>query len=304
MIKEEIINCYNILKVQTIKNYQGKIDVTSEYEVNETIMKDLASGKLNNSFTSPVLNDMDEDEKQKLLTTVEKYISLCFYEGNIENWGDSIETRDSNCNLITGYILDNFNFLLSLLKDSDEKSLQELTKYMNKEDFNETATIEYLRNTFTSDEVLKEIIIEMSKENSLYNLFTEDQKAALLTSPIGTLYFYSHEGIILTNPILLALEIQSRMKKNNIPIPQNEIDKMAIEMAVMFKTYTDEYEFRDIVDNMSDDYQTTLETINGIPKHNIYQVLKDINGEKTQNFWNIQNNPLVEAVPTPYSPKM
>lgn len=301
---KENIERLNKLKDETLKRYLEEIDLDNEMDVFDVMMHHFANGDLNDVFSSSVIADLTEDKQKELLEMANKHIDLCFYDGDADNWSDSIESIPiTDYNLISYYLFDNYDFLLSILKDGGEKALEELEKYKDREGFSDSSTIDYLRRNFFADEIAKRTVIEMSKESSLYNLFTDAQKASLLTFPEGTLYFFGDEDVILSSPILLAMEIHSRMNTyNEAETNVTDIEKIALELATYLKKNDENTDFSEIVSDMSSDYITTVEKLNNISPHNMISVIKDINGEETQAFWNIQNNPLVRLVNTPYAP--
>ena len=68
------------------------------------------------------------------------------------------------------------------------RALKSMMKFKDLEGYKESSVIEYLRNKFGNDELLQRVIWKMFSREDLYNLFTDKQKALLLSRPEGVVY--------------------------------------------------------------------------------------------------------------------
>ena len=70
------------------------------------------------------------------------------------------------------------------------------------------------------DEVLTSILLEMSREDSLYNIFTDEQKCVLLGNPYGNLYTTSEAGVVVRSPIDIAVDLYKETYGKDITIDE------------------------------------------------------------------------------------
>ena len=199
------------LKKATLLKYLDNIDLDEEsMNLCDNIIYYFCKGELDNEFYSSYLKYLPFDERNKIMMLVHEYIDLCFFDGNSEYWVDSVEgipLKDSQ--FICLKILDNINFLVRLALNGGKNALEFLRKFSDKDLYADSSVIEYLRNSFKYDDVLEKIILEMSKENSSYNVFDDRQKAILCAFPQGVLFFESEDEIKYSNPTLLSTRISN-----------------------------------------------------------------------------------------------
>lgn len=202
---------YEDLKNATILKYLDNIDLDEEsMDLCDKIIYYFCKGELDNEFYSSLLNGLSFDERSKVLKLVHEYIDLCFYDGNCEYWIDSVEGIPlKDAQFICLKILDNVNFLVRIALSGGRRSLEFLRIFKDKESYADSSVIEYLRNSFGYDDVLENIILEMSKEESPYNVFDDKQKAILCGSPQGVLFFEGEGEVKYSNPSLLAARIEN-----------------------------------------------------------------------------------------------
>ncbi len=199
------------LKNATLLKYLDNIDLDEEsMDLCDKIIYYFCNGELDNEFYSSSLFGMSDEERKNILKLVHEYIDLCFYDGNSEYWIDSVEGIPlKDAQFICLKILDNINFLVRIALSGGRNSLEFLRIFSDKEYYSDSSVIEYLRNSFRYDDVLENIILEMSKENSSYSVFDEEQKAVLCSSPQGVLFFEEDEEVKYSNPSLLATRINN-----------------------------------------------------------------------------------------------
>ena len=148
-----------------------------------------AKGDLDDCFDSDVFEGMGNSEREELCNLVREYVGLCFSNGDVDYWLDSLEnTPISDYNLIAYSIFNSYEYLLELAKDGGKDVLELLVSLRASDELRDTAVVSYLRNTFIDDKVLSAVLLEMAKEGSYYKVFTDEQKGMLLNYPEGTLF--------------------------------------------------------------------------------------------------------------------
>ncbi len=177
------------MKQATIVNYLSDIDLDNDLDLYDTMIHLFVDGTLDYAFYSPIFDKMNADDRKKLFKMVRKYISLCFFDGNPNYWTDSVEgisLLDSD--FICMKILDNYHYLLELAKDGGEELLKQIKEFQLTDLFSNSVMIDYLRNTFDDDELLKKRLLDVCLEDESYQGLTSQQKAILFRYPVGVLY--------------------------------------------------------------------------------------------------------------------
>ena len=126
-------------------------------------------------------------------------------------------------------------FLVKIAISGGRDTLEFLRSFSDKEFYSDSSVIEYLRNSFKYDAVLENIIIEMSKENSAYNVFDDKQKAILCSSPQGVLFFEGEDEIKNSNPLLLSTRINNILDDNEDEI--NSFGEFADVINLLYLDY-------------------------------------------------------------------
>ncbi len=194
------------LKQATLLRYLNNINLENNSDLYNEIMVHFANGELDDYYSSPIIDDLSEEEKNDLYNLSHEFMSLCFYTGESEYWAKSIDCVPwDDYELIALKIFDNYDFLLEITRDGKRETLEQMKIFQTKSGYTKTSVIDLLRNSFSNDQLLKTILIEMSKKDSLYNVFTDKQKAELCRFPEGTLY--TSDGKI-KNPLEFALELK------------------------------------------------------------------------------------------------
>ncbi len=168
-----------------------------EYSVElcEVLLRHLLNGDFDEEFLSDTLIGVNDSERKEIYQLARKYGSLCFFQGNIDFWLDSIEgvsLEDSD--LICTKILDHFDFLLGLTRDGGEDTLKLLTSFQMTSMADESSIIDFLRNNFGNDEALKSCLIALSRKDGEYIGLTSEEKAILFRYPGGVLCEFSDDG--------------------------------------------------------------------------------------------------------------
>lgn len=287
------------LKGQVIDKYP-ELKEESNFFVCEAIIKDLVSNEL--EYDIPILNDLEEDERDMVVGLANKYMGLCFYDGSVDNWLDSAENANSFEEIAVSRILDNYDFLLELAKAGGEEVLSFADSLKDYDAFCDYAFIDAIRNNFVHDSLLKNILVNMSEKDSTYNIFSEGQKASLLTYPEGTLYFYGEESVKIQSPLILSIEIYNRMNEgNNIDfgdIDENNYIATALEMKSLLNNGNN---FDNVVMKMSQDYMDYINKVTGKGVDPINKIM-GIESSTSDYRWSTDNNELLKMFDNPYNP--
>lgn len=207
------ISRLNNLKNEVVMQYSDEIDYDGDRDfiITDAIFSHLVKGDLNDFYESPLLEGMDEEERNRTLTAVNKYSYVLFYDQNQDSWYDSIDMALVDYDTIALKLLNYYDFLIRIYKNGGEKVLKELAKYVDYDSFMDTSVVDYLIGSFISDEVLEKVIIDMSLEDGPYKDFDTDKRACLLMYPEGTLYRRDeNDNISFINPIELINMINQR----------------------------------------------------------------------------------------------
>lgn len=236
----------------TLQNYLEEIDANSDFSIYDTMFKNFK--ELCEDYPFQALEGLSKEDKEKIRKLGLKYASLCYYDGKKENWSDSVESgMENDYQFVAARILDNFEYVLELARVGGKDVLEEVAALKDEDGFNDSCPIEYLRNTFYNDDILTKTLCKMASKEELYNLFTEKQKADLLTFPEGTVYGFMDEEVVLADPLSLAVEICHNLG-NEVTYKNNtEMEKAALKVAELLHE-EDEYDFNDTVLNMADVY--------------------------------------------------
>ena len=147
------------------------------------------NGDLDQTFPTKTLLGLEDEEKAEIFQLARRYKELCFYSGNPEYWAESIEgAHFSDLDLICMKLFDHYDFLLGLVRDGGEETLKLLKSFQKEPMVVGGSVIDFLRNTFENDDLLRDLLLEMSKENGNYRGLTNQQKEVLLTYPNHVLF--------------------------------------------------------------------------------------------------------------------
>ena len=251
------------LKDQAIVLELEDMDTDNDLAIYDSIFHCFARGDLDNQFESVVFDGMSEDDRVKLIDLVKDYRGLCFYEGKGEYWLDSLDSIQlTDCELITYSIFDNYDFLLELGKKGGKRVLEQISQFQDS-GYISSSVIEYLRRSNVNDEVLEIILLEMGRVDSLYNIFTDNQKALLLGNCFGNLYSYGDEGLVIKSPVELAMELYQSKMMDKITITEEN----AGEVVGMLSDFLLTVDVDDVIVRRADEYVTDM-YLNDYPKNN------------------------------------
>ena len=178
-----------VLLDATILRYCETINLIDYTSALDAMFKHLIEGDLNREFQSPKLDKVSSEERKKAFALAQKYSYLCFYDGKVDYWEDSIDGYHPGMfsELIAVQVLDNYNFLIELAQEKGEKAIEELINLGQSEQVT-SSIVDYARNSFDNDQVLKAVLANTSREDSLYNDLKPNEKAILYKYAKGVLY--------------------------------------------------------------------------------------------------------------------
>ena len=183
------------LKQATIVNFTDKINYNNNLDFYDTLLENVFSGNFDDIFLS---DNVSKDDKE-IHDLARKYSSLCFFKGDYSYWPDSVEgVYLSDLDLVTTKLLDNYDFLLKVAKESGEDSLKQLLEIQHTSLFDDKVVIDYLRNSFVNDDVLISTLKSMSDS---YKNFSSEQKALLCLHPEGVLYRVNEDNSVENIPV-------------------------------------------------------------------------------------------------------
>lgn len=220
MIVKEKIRDYNKkiddLIQYVIVNYSQDIDFNNEIELYDRLIYLLANGVLNKELNSDYLDGLDFDQEMKIYSLISKYSSLCFKDKYFDNWKRSCQAViQTDYRYICIKIIDNYDFLIGLAVLGGEKVLRLIDNFSIYDVYRNSSLIELLRNQFESDDVLKKILIDMSNDNSKFNIFSLEQKALLCYYGSKILYSKCGDSVTFKSPSSIALGIYRYVYKTD-----------------------------------------------------------------------------------------
>lgn len=191
-----------------ILNYSQDIDFNNEIELYDRLMYLLVNGSLNKELESEYFDKLDIDEEKKVFSLVKQYSVLCFKNKVFYNWKKSCQAvLSTDYRYICIKIIDNYDFLINLTINGGEKALRLLDNFSIYDIYRDSSIIEILRNNYESDDILMKIIMDMSSDNSKYNIFSIEQKALLCYFGPEVLYSKKGNSVTFKAPSLVALNI-------------------------------------------------------------------------------------------------
>ncbi len=290
------------LKQETILKFTEEIDFEQTLSLYDTMMEHFVNGELDDVFITDVTSGMSKDERDTLFKLAREFQGLCFYKGDPDYWLDSLEDIPVHDYSFVAYsILDNFNFLLEIAKDGGRDVLELLVSLRANEELRDAAIVEYLRTTFIDDRVLVAILYDMAQEDSLYNIFTDDQKGILLNYPDGTLYSYANDDVRITSPLVLGAKIFNKVNAEEIvvEVEDNDVEPLVLTLSDFFRE--EYFDFYDEVLILADRYRDYMRK-NEISFNSEYpNIIFDTESDMIQAAWLDGDEVLGGTYDTPYS---
>ena len=241
------------LKQATIINYLSEIKLNNNHELYEALIKHLFCGDFDDVFTSSVLVGLDSEEKKEICKLAQKYKELCFYQGNIHNWIDSIEgvtLQDED--FVCGKLLEDYDFLLRVTKAGGEEVLKELLEFQDYYFPFDSSVINRLRSVFQEDTVLLDTLVEMVKPDGKYRDFSEEQKAILCLYPNGVIFTKEKDSI----HYIPVEEIMSKINEFVFGMQNGEFNNVGF-LKTLFSE--DPSLFEDVIFSISSEYMNEKE---------------------------------------------
>ncbi|MBR5369738.1 MAG: hypothetical protein IK137_00365 [Bacilli bacterium] len=232
--KETSVKRLEIIKDAMIHDYLTEIDFDDDEKItlayDSMLYKVFVSGEFDDIFLSEYLDDLDKDERQRVIDLARKYNSLCFFHGSFDYWLDSVEGVTSSKDgqsTIAIILLRNYDYLMRLARNGGEEVLKFLNKFQGTELSKKGSIIALLRNGFCDDDTLENTLIEMTKEDGIYKDFSDTQKMILCNYPEGLLYKKNNDNKVELIPV-------SELKKSieNEGFDLKDIDSSSFEEIV------------------------------------------------------------------------
>ncbi len=279
---------FNKLLNIVISRYSEEIDYDADLSLYDVMIQHFASGDLDDVLESAAFAELSKEEQEALLKLTHKYQGLCFYEGNPEFWLDSLDGRViADYSLIAYSILDSFDYLLNLARNGGENALKVIESIKGEEVFNGVPAVQYLRNTFVDDRVLTTILADMGEDDSLYNIFTAQQKSILLNYPEGTLYAFENGEVSIIPPLVLGVQIHNETADENFFI--NEIDYEDLEPLVLslseYMRGNAVFDFENEIISLGDRYRDYAKQSYFWDSSSVDKIRYDETGEKIKRAW-------------------
>ena len=245
------------LKDTVIINYLSDVNLDNEIDIYDKLVKHFFNGDLDNYYDNSLFDNVSYDSKIDILNNVRKYSYLCFYNKDVNNWIDSVDGISiEDYNLITYQLLDNFDFLLRLYLYGGEDSLKLLDDYSNSMFSNtDLSAVEDVKRNFVTDEVLFSTFKELSSSNSYFDVFTKNEKNALIRYAEGIIYFYDSDKIVINNPLALSLELYYRLNGESFDVSNKSDISIIANLTGFFKN---EDNFYNNILDMFYDYQQLI----------------------------------------------
>lgn len=290
------------LRQATLDKYTEIIDFDQELSLYDVMINHFVKGDFDDVFDSYVLDGMSELDKEKLFTLTREFCGLCFSNGDVDYWLDSLEnTPISDCDLIAYSIFNSFEFLMELAKEGGRGVLELLVSLRASEDLRDVALVSYLRNTFVDDRVLSSVLLDMSREDSQYDIFTDEQKGILLNYPEGTLYAYGNDEIRITSPLVLGVQIYNSVNSDD-PITEINGDNIADITSSLKEFFRDEeFSFYDEVMSLVGSYRDYVRKNDIVINTEFSKVIHDTDSEMIQDAWVSGDEVLGSTFDTPYT---
>lgn len=301
-IIDEGIKRLEKLKQETILRYTDEIEFDQDLSLYDVMINHFVNGDLDDVFDASVTKGMSDKEKNDLFDLTREFVGLCFSNGDVDYWLDSLEnTPIFDYSLIAYSIFNSYDFLLHLAKEGGRDALELLVSLRASEDLRDTALVNYLKNTFVDDKVLSSVLLDMSKKDSFYNIFTDEQKGILLNYPEGTLYAYGEDDIRITYPLVLGVEIYNNVNSDDpiTEINESDLEPLLLTLSEFFRE--GELEFYDEVLTLVDKYRDYVRKNDITLSTEVSSVKFDTESELIQEAWSSGDEILGSTFDTPYT---
>lgn len=301
-IIDEGINRLEKLKQETILRYTDEIDFDQDLSLYDVMINHFVNGDLDDVFDTSVTKGMSDTERKDLFDLTREFVGLCFSNGDVDYWLDSLEnTPIFDYSLIAYSIFNSFGFLLGLAKDGGRDVLELLVSLRASEDLRDTALVNYLKNTFVDDKVLSSVLLDMSKKNSFYNIFTDEQKGILLNYPEGTLYAYGEDDIKITYPLVLGIEIYNNVNDDDpiTEINESDLEPLILTLSEFFRD--GEVDFYEEALTLVDKYRDYVRKNDIALSTEVSNIKFDTESELIQEAWSSGDEMLGSTFDTPYT---
>lgn len=216
------------LKDKLIDSYLEEINFDVDVDLYNRLVEHFVLGDLDDIYESMYLEDKTEEERKQILEIVHKYQDICFYNKNPNLWVESIDGVNlKDYPFIIYRLLENFDFLIRLYTSTNEESLKILEDYDQSPYYKKNLSIiESVKRNFINEDVLLKVLEQITRKDSNYSIFTENEIRTLLYYAEGVIYHIG-EKVELVDPLLLGFDIYSRMNSNSF-LMINEVNSKDI----------------------------------------------------------------------------
>ena len=234
------------LKDATILNYLSDLNLDYEIHRYDSLVNHLFHGDFDDILVRslPFLKSIDVEDREDILSTAKDYSHFCFFDGSIDNWVNSIEKLPVDDYDFTAYqLFEQYVFLIDLVSSVSMSQLEKISDIISHLSVSDLSVIETLRVCFLNDELLKDTLIDMTDENSSYSLFSDQEKALLLSYPRDNIFSVSTMEKI--DPTTIAINIYNDM--NHTDIKESDFLQGSDIKEKILTSFKDEQKFKDVV---------------------------------------------------------
>ena len=110
--------------------YTDEIDFDQDLSLYDVMINHFVNGDLDDVFDTSVTKGMSDTERKDLFDLTREFVGLCFSNGDVDYWLDSLEnTPIFDYSLIAYSIFNSFDFLLDII--TKKVSFEELGDWYN-----------------------------------------------------------------------------------------------------------------------------------------------------------------------------
>ena len=130
-------------KQETILHYLEYIDLDYHMDLYDIMLRAVVYGDFIDSFFEDSFKELNDEDKNKLIKLFQENVSLCFARGDINYWLDSIEGITlQDMDLIVLKLFNHFDYLMDLIKDGGDNTIDLLNKIQKSSLFNNSSVID------------------------------------------------------------------------------------------------------------------------------------------------------------------
>lgn len=186
------------LEKATLDHNCEEIDLNHEKSLYDYLMKNVFSGEFDSILPIQSFQNVESDERKRIFSLVRENLSLILFSGDFSCWDYSVEgcSRRSYRD-ICKKLLDNYDFLLGLVRDGGEDVLKLLSAFQDKSISDNKLVVESLEGIFETKTILQDVLLEMAKTDGMYKGLSDQQKEFLCSYPRNVLYRCEDDHVYL-----------------------------------------------------------------------------------------------------------